>query len=89
VIKTSIDELLLKPITIVYSATGPIISGGFKSPENVELLVINLSGQTICQETYQLSSDFLIQPQLNNLSKGIYLISLRTSAGNMNFKWIN
>jgi hypothetical protein len=89
VIKTGIEDLLSKPISIIHSATGPIISGGFISLENVELLVVNLSGQTICQETYQLSSDFQIQPQLNNLSKGIYLISLRTSAGNMNFKWIN
>jgi hypothetical protein len=89
VIKTGIEDLLSMPISIIRSATGPIISGGFITPENVELLVANLSGQTICQETYQLSSDFQIQPQLNNLSKGIYLISLRTSAGNMNFKWIN
>jgi PKD repeat protein len=89
VIKLGFEDLLSKPISIIHSATGPIISGGFISQENVELHIVNLSGQTICEETYQLSSDFQIQPQLNNLSKGIYLISLRTSAGNMNFKWIN
>lgn len=89
VIKTGIEDLLSKPISIINSPTGPIISGGFISPENVELIVLNLSGQTISEETFQLSSDFQIQPQLNTLPKGIYLISLRTSAGSMNFKWIN
>ncbi|MEX1189397.1 MAG: PKD domain-containing protein [Bacteroidia bacterium] len=89
VIKTSIDELLLRPISIAYTANGPIISGGFKSPENVQLQVINLNGQIVYQENLNLSNEFQIQPPLFGFAKGVYLINLNTSLGAISFKWMH
>ena len=88
VIKTGIEDLVSKPITLIYSVNGPIISGGFKSTEKVNLVLMNMSGQIVFNEYYQLGNDFQIEPQTAALAAGIYLIGLNTSFGTVHFKWI-
>jgi hypothetical protein len=88
VIKTGIEDILAKPITIGNSSAGPIISGGFKSPEMVSLVLINMTGQVVFNGNYQLNNDFQIHPQTTHLAAGIYLIGLHTSAGMVHLKWI-
>jgi PKD repeat protein len=88
VIKTGIDDILSKPITLIYSADGPVISGGFKSTEKVNLVLMNMSGQIVFNENYLLGNDFQIEPQTAELAAGIYLIGLKTLSGTVHFKWI-
>ena len=88
VIKTGIEDILSKPITLVYSGNGPIISGGFKSNERVNLVLINMFGQIVMTENYLLGNDFQIEPQIAQLAEGIYLIGLQTSSGSVHLKWI-
>ncbi len=89
VIKTNIDDLLLKPVSLYRSNTGAIISGSIKSPERVNLQVFNLTGQLISEKSYALSGDFNIEVPMSEWSKGVYLINLNTSAGMLNFKWLH
>jgi hypothetical protein len=73
---------------LVYSGNGPIISGGFKSNEKVNLVLINMFGQIVLTENYLLGNDFQIEPQIAQLAAGIYLIGLQTSSGSVHLKWI-